>query len=56
MTISARPAAETTLTAHTAPPLLNQDGEQIRQWLGLLPASAGGADAGVPAGPEQEAR
>lgn len=26
-------AAETTLTSHSAPPLLDQDGEQIRRWL-----------------------
>ena len=32
--------AETTLKTHTAPPLLDQDGEQIRQWLGLVPADA----------------
>jgi crotonobetainyl-CoA:carnitine CoA-transferase CaiB-like acyl-CoA transferase len=40
---SASDTAETTFKAHTAPPLLNQNGEQIRQWLGLVPADA---DAG----------
>ncbi|PVZ54041.1 CaiB/BaiF CoA transferase family protein [Arthrobacter sp. H-02-3] len=33
---------ETTLKAHTAPPLLGQDGDRIRTWLGLVPASSGG--------------
>jgi crotonobetainyl-CoA:carnitine CoA-transferase CaiB-like acyl-CoA transferase len=37
---SAADTAETTLKEHTAPPLLDQDGEQIRQWLGLVPADA----------------
>ena len=31
--------------AYTAPPLLDQDGEQIRQWLGLVPAGAAAADS-----------
>ena len=44
---SAADTAETTLTTHTAPPLLNQDGEQIRQWLGLVPAGAHQPDAGT---------
>jgi crotonobetainyl-CoA:carnitine CoA-transferase CaiB-like acyl-CoA transferase len=35
--------AETTLKTHMAPPLLDQDGEQIRQWLGLVPADAAAA-------------
>jgi len=35
--------AETTPTAHTAPPLLDQHGDQIRTWLGLLPAAGSGA-------------
>ena len=45
---TASDTAETTLKAHTAPPLLDQDGAQIRQWLGLVPASAT-ASAGAPA-------
>ncbi|MBT2248768.1 CoA transferase [Arthrobacter sp. BHU FT2] len=32
--------AETTLTGHDAPPLLNEDGPAIREWLGLVPADA----------------
>ena len=43
---SAADTAETTLKAHTAPPLLDQDGEQIRQWLGLVPANAAAGSAG----------
>lgn len=39
---SAADIEETTLKAHTAPPLLDQDGDQIRQWLGLLPADGVG--------------
>ena len=35
-------AAETTVTHHDAPPLLNEDGPAIREWLGL-------AAAGTPA-------
>jgi crotonobetainyl-CoA:carnitine CoA-transferase CaiB-like acyl-CoA transferase len=35
---AAADTAETTLKTHLAPPLLNQDGDQIRQWLGLSPA------------------
>lgn len=34
---------ETTLKTHTAPPLLDQDGERIRHWLGLVPARSTGA-------------
>lgn len=34
---------ETTLKQHTAPPLLDQDGQQIREWLGLSPADTGAA-------------
>ncbi len=30
--------AETTVTSHVAPPLLDADGESIRQWLGLATA------------------
>lgn len=33
-------AAETTLTGHDAPPLLDEDGPAIREWLGLAPAGA----------------
>jgi hypothetical protein len=44
---SAADTAETTLRNHTAPPLLNQDGDQIRQWLGLVPAGASGRAAGI---------
>jgi crotonobetainyl-CoA:carnitine CoA-transferase CaiB-like acyl-CoA transferase len=29
--------AETTVTEHAAPPLLDADGESIREWLGLIP-------------------
>jgi crotonobetainyl-CoA:carnitine CoA-transferase CaiB-like acyl-CoA transferase len=36
---AAADTVETTLKTHTAPPLLNQDGDQIRQWLGLSPAA-----------------
>ena len=36
-------AQETTLTSHSAPPLLDQDGEQIRRWLD----SATGAPSGT---------
>ncbi|MDF2051991.1 MULTISPECIES: CoA transferase [unclassified Arthrobacter] len=39
--------AETTVTEHAAPPLLDADGESIRQWLGLVPADATAATAGV---------
>jgi crotonobetainyl-CoA:carnitine CoA-transferase CaiB-like acyl-CoA transferase len=42
---SAADTAETTLKDHTAPPLLDQDGDQIRQWLGLIPADASAAAA-----------
>ncbi|WP_104046040.1 CaiB/BaiF CoA transferase family protein [Arthrobacter sp. ZGTC412] len=35
---SAADTEETTLKSHTAPPLLDQDGDQIRTWLGLIPA------------------
>ncbi|SDW89490.1 CoA-transferase family III [Arthrobacter sp. cf158] len=38
-------AAETTLTAHDAPPLLNEDGPAIRQWLGLVPVDTAAAAA-----------
>ncbi len=31
-------AAETTVTDHVAPPLLDADGGPIREWLGLVPA------------------
>lgn len=34
---SAADTTETTPKAHTAPPLLNQHGDDIRRWLGLLP-------------------
>lgn len=33
--------AETTRTQHDAPPLLNEDGPAIREWLGLASAAAG---------------
>lgn len=33
--------AETTLTEHDAPPLLDEDGPAIREWLGLAAVSAG---------------
>ncbi len=39
---SAADTAETTRTAHAAPPLLDQDGTQIREWLGLVPAVRSG--------------
>jgi crotonobetainyl-CoA:carnitine CoA-transferase CaiB-like acyl-CoA transferase len=52
---SAADTAETTLKDHTAPPLLDQDGEQIRQWLGLVPATAT-AGSMVPAGSAAEGR
>ena len=42
--------AETTLKAHTAPPLLDQDGEQIRRWLGLTAASRAGHASGTGTG------
>jgi hypothetical protein len=44
---SAAGTTETTLTSHTAPPLLDQDGEQIRRWLGLTPDTPAGARAGA---------
>lgn len=34
--------AETTFNVHSAPPVLNQDGDQIRQWLSHSAASAKG--------------
>jgi crotonobetainyl-CoA:carnitine CoA-transferase CaiB-like acyl-CoA transferase len=34
-------AAETTLTEHDAPPLLDEDGQAIREWLGLGAVAAG---------------
>jgi crotonobetainyl-CoA:carnitine CoA-transferase CaiB-like acyl-CoA transferase len=43
---SAADTAETTLKTHMAPPLLDQNGEQIRQWLGLVPADAAAAGEG----------
>jgi crotonobetainyl-CoA:carnitine CoA-transferase CaiB-like acyl-CoA transferase len=43
---SAADTAETTPRTHMAPPLLDQNGEQIRQWLGLVPADAAAAAAG----------
>lgn len=39
-------AQETTLTSHSAPPLLNQNGDQIRRWLD--DATAGRSAAGTP--------
>lgn len=39
--------AETTITKHTAPPLLDADGGSIREWLGLVPADTAVAAAGV---------
>jgi len=42
-------AQETTLTSHSAPPLLDQDGEHIRRWLDsatLAPSSAGATGQG----------
>ena len=33
--------AETTVTAHDAPPLLDEDGQDIREWLGLAASVAG---------------
>ena len=41
-------AEETTLRSHTAPPLLDQDGDQIRRWLDE--ATAGTPEAGSPDG------
>jgi crotonobetainyl-CoA:carnitine CoA-transferase CaiB-like acyl-CoA transferase len=38
---SAGDAAETTPTEHDAPPLLDEDGQQIRAWLGMDAAVAG---------------
>jgi len=34
-------AAETTVKHHDAPPLLNEDGPAIREWLGLASAAPG---------------
>jgi crotonobetainyl-CoA:carnitine CoA-transferase CaiB-like acyl-CoA transferase len=34
-------SAETTITEHDAPPLLDEDGESIREWLGLAAVAAG---------------
>ncbi|WPU09680.1 CoA transferase [Pseudarthrobacter oxydans] len=34
-------AAETTVTQHDAPPLLDEDGQAIREWLGLGAVAAG---------------
>ncbi|MEW9871533.1 CaiB/BaiF CoA transferase family protein [Arthrobacter sp. HS15c] len=34
-------AAETTVTAHDAPPLLDEDGQSIREWLGMAASVAG---------------
>ena len=51
---SAADTAETTLTAHTAPPLLDQDGDQIRRWLGLTPPPAGARSARPESGTAQE--
>lgn len=34
-------AAETTVTEHDAPPLLDEDGQAIREWLGLGAVAAG---------------
>jgi crotonobetainyl-CoA:carnitine CoA-transferase CaiB-like acyl-CoA transferase len=36
-------AAETTLTDHDAPPLLDEDGQAIREWLGLAATVTAGA-------------
>jgi crotonobetainyl-CoA:carnitine CoA-transferase CaiB-like acyl-CoA transferase len=47
---SAADTAETTVKAHTAPPLLDQDGDQIRQWLGPVPAGARAGASTVTAG------
>jgi len=44
---SAAGTTETTLTSHTAPPLLDQDGEQIRRWLGLTAGTPAGARTGA---------
>ena len=44
---SAADTAETTPKHHNAPPLLNQDGDRIRRWLGLLTASEAGPAAGT---------
>ncbi|MDQ0755135.1 CaiB/BaiF CoA-transferase family protein [Arthrobacter sp. B3I4] len=41
---------ETTLTSHSAPPLLNQDGDQIRRWLETATAPDSAADAPSQAG------
>ena len=38
-------AAETTVTSHAAPPLLDADGGSIREWLGLVPVAAADAPA-----------
>jgi hypothetical protein len=38
--------AETTLKTHTAPPMLDQDGDAIREWLGLAAAGTSGGEAG----------
>ena len=40
-------AAETTVTDHAAPPLLDADGGSIREWLGLVPVAAADAPAGA---------
>lgn len=40
-------AAETTVKDHAAPPLLDADGESIREWLGLVPVAAADAPAGA---------
>jgi len=50
---SAADTAETTLKAHTAPPLLDQDGDRIRRWLGLTAATTAGRP--TESGPAQEA-
>lgn len=34
--------AETTVTAHNAPPLLDEDGQSIREWLGIAAPSVAG--------------
>jgi crotonobetainyl-CoA:carnitine CoA-transferase CaiB-like acyl-CoA transferase len=48
---------ETTLTTHTAPPLLDQDGDQIRQWLGLAATGTAGTEPGsAPARTKKESR
>jgi crotonobetainyl-CoA:carnitine CoA-transferase CaiB-like acyl-CoA transferase len=38
-------SAETTVTEHDAPPLLDEDGQAIREWLGLAAVSAVAAGA-----------